>query len=323
MNKFQQISDDQTFVGIDVAKDSVAVFIDSANQESDYLNQLKDLRKLAKNLKKLNPTLIVLEATGGYETNCAIAFAEFELPFAIVYPKRVRQFAFGLGLIAKTDEIDAALLAYYGRVANIEAKPLQSNELRELSALTDRRRQLIEMRLSEQNRLETSHPSMHKNIKKHLDWLLKQISEIETEINLRIKESKTWAETDERLQSVPGVGKVLSSTLITELPELGNLNNKEIASLVGVAPFASESGKFKGKRFCRGGRNSVRRVLYMATLNAARFNPIIKKQYDNLCEKGKLKKVAIIACARKLLVILNAIMRDNATWQPKVKPISA
>ncbi len=323
MNKLNQISNDQTFVGIDVAKDSVAVFIDSKNQNLDCLNQLKDLRKLAKNLKKLNPTLIVLEATGGYETNCAIAFAEFELPFAIVYPKRVRQFAFGLGLIAKTDEIDAALLAYYGRVANIEAKPLQSNELRELSALTDRRRQLIEMRLSEQNRLEISHPSMHKNIKKHLDWLLKQISEIEIEINRRIKESETWAETDERLQSVPGVGKVLSSTLITELPELGNLNNKEIASLVGVAPFASESGKFKGKRFCRGGRNSVRRVLYMATLTAARFNPIIKKQYDNLCEKGKLKKVAIIACARKLLVILNAIMRDNATWQPKVISFSA
>jgi transposase len=222
-----------------------------------------------------------------------------------------------LGLIAKTDEVDAALLAYYGKIANIQAKPMQSNELRELSALTARRGQLIEMRLSEQNRLETSHYSMHKNIKKHLDWLIKQTSDIETEINRRIKESETWTETDERLQSVPGVGKVLSSILITELPELGNLNNKEIASLVGVAPFPSESGKFKGKRFCRGGRNSVRRVLYMATLNATRFNPIIKKQYDNLCEKGKLKKVAIIACARKLLIILNAIIRDNATWQPK------
>ena len=138
MNKFQQISHDQTFVGIDVAKDSVAVFIDSANQHFDCLNQVKDLRKLAKKLKKFNPSLIVLEATGGYETPCAIAFAEAELPFAVVYPKRVRQFAFGLGIIAKTDEIDAALLAYYGKVANIEAKPMQSNELRELSALTTR-----------------------------------------------------------------------------------------------------------------------------------------------------------------------------------------
>lgn len=323
MNKFQQISNDQTFVGIDVAKDSVAIFIDSVNQSFDCLNQRQDLKKLAKKLKRFNPTLIVLEATGGYETLCAIAFAEVELPFAIVYPKRVRQFAFGLGIIAKTDEIDAALLAYYGKVANIQAKPVQSNELRDLSALTTRRGQLIEMRLCEQNRLATTHPSMHKNIKKHLDWLTKQISEIETEINHRIKESEIWAETDMQLQSVPGVGKVLSSTLITELPELGNLNNKEIASLVGVAPFPAESGKFKGKRFCRGGRNSVRRVLYMATLTATRFNPIIKEQYDNLCERGKLKKVAIIACARKLLVILNAIIRDNTSWQPKVKPLSA
>jgi transposase len=323
MNKFQQISNHQTFIGIDVAKDSVAIFVDSANQHSDCLNQIKDLTKLAKKLKKLNPTLIILEATGGYETLCAIAFAEAELPFAVVYPKRVRQFAFGLGIIAKTDEIDATLLAYYGRVARIAAKPLQSNELRELSALTTRRQQLIEMRLSEHNRLATAHPSMHKNIKKHLDWLLQQIAEIETDINHRIKESETWRETDGRLQSVPGVGKVLSSTLITELPELGNLNHKAIAALVGVAPFPAESGKFKGKRFCRGGRNSVRRVLYMATLNATRFNPIIKEQYDNLCEKGKLKKVALIACARKLLVILNAIVRDNAIWQPKVTPISA
>ena len=323
MNKFQQISNDQTFIGIDVSKDSVAIFIDSANQHLECLNQSKDLRKLAKKLKKFNPSLIVLEATGGYETLCAIAFAECNLPFAVVFPKRVRQFAFGLGIIAKTDEVDAALLAYYGKVAKIEAKPMQSSELRELSALTTRRGQLIEMRLTEQNRLETSHPSMHKHIKKHLDWLIKQITEIETDINHRIKESETWAETDRRLQSVPGVGKVLSSTLITELPELGNLNHKEIASLVGVAPFPAESGKFKGKRFCRGGRNSVRRVLYMATLNATRFNPIIKEQYDNLCEKGKLKKVAIIACARKLLVILNAIVRDTTTWLPKVKPILA
>lgn len=323
MNKFQQISNDQTFVGIDVSKEAVAIFIDSTDQHFDCLNQTKDLTKLAKKLKKLNPTLIVLEATGGYETLCAIAFAESELPFAVVYPKRVRQFAFGLGLIAKTDEIDAALLAYYGRVAKIEAKPLQSNQLRALSALTDRRGQLIEMRLAEQNRLDRAHPSMTENIKKHLDWLIKQITEIETEINHRIKESETWAETDERLQSVPGVGQVLSSTLICELPELGNLNHKEIAALVGVAPFPAESGKFKGKRFCRGGRNSVRRVLYMATLTATRFNPIIKEQYDNLCEKGKLKKVALIACARKLLVILNAMVRDNATWQPKIKPISA
>ena len=323
MNKFQPIQTDQTFIGIDVAKDSIAVFIDSTNQHLECLNQTKDLRQLARKLKKLNPQLIVLEATGGYETLSAVVFSEFELPFAIVYPRRVRQFAFGLGLIAKTDEIDAEALAYYGRVAKIQARPLQSNELRTLSAAATRRQQLIEMRLAEQNRLETSLPAMHANINKHLAWLKQEIEEIENDINQQIQTSEAWKETDELLQSVPGVGKVLSSTLICELPELGQLDDKKIAALVGVAPFPADSGKIKGKRFCRGGRNGVRRVLYMATLTATRFNPIIKKHYDNLCARGKLKKVALIACARKLLVILNAMVRNNVPWQAKNNAISS
>jgi transposase len=323
MNKFQPIQTDQTFIGIDVAKDSIAVFIDSTNQHLECLNQTKDLRRLARKLKKLNPRLIVLEATGGYETLSAVVFSEFELPFAIVYPKRVRQFAFGLGLLAKTDEIDAETLAYYGRVAKIQARPLPSNELRTLSAAATRRQQLIEMRLAEQNRLETSVTAMHANINKHLDWLKQEIEEIENDINQQIQTSEAWKETDELLQSVPGVGKVLSSTLICELPELGQLDDKKIAALVGVAPFPHDSGKIKGKRFCRGGRNGVRRVLYMATLTATRFNPIIKKHYDNLCERGKLKKVALIACARKLLVILNAMVRNNMPWQTKNNAISS
>lgn len=323
MNKFQQIITDQTFIGIDVAKDSLEVFIDSTNQHSECLNQIKDLRGLAKQLKKLNPTLIVLEATGGYESLAANIFAEFELPYAIVYPKRVRQFALGLGILAKTDKIDAETIAYYGKVAKIQAKPLPSEQLRKLEALTTRRQQLLEIRISEQNRLETAHPSMTENIKNHLDWLSGQISEIETEIENQIQADESLQEKNEVLQSVPGVGKVLSSTLISELPELGDLTGKEIASLVGVAPFPHDSGKIKGKRFCRGGRNQVRRILYMATLNATRFNPIIKEQYDNLCERGKIKKVALIACARKLLVILNAMVRNNTIWQPKIKSIIA
>ena len=323
MNKFPAISDDRTFIGIDVAKDNLAVFVDSAHQHSVCLNQTKDLDKLAKQFKKLNPTLIILEASGGYETSAAVVFAEFELPFVIVYPLRVRQFALGLGIIAKTDEIDSEVIAYYGRVADVHPTPLQSNELRQLQALTVRRSQLIEMRIAEQNRLETAYPKMHKNIKKHLAWLISQIEEIETEINNRIKADETLQETDQLLQSVPGVGQVLSSILLTELPELGILSDKKIAALVGVAPFPRESGKWKGKRFCRGGRNSIRRVLYMATLSATQHNPIIKQFYDNLCEKGKLKKVAIIACARKLLTILNAMVKNNSIWQPKIKPISA
>lgn len=323
MNKFLSPSDDRTFIGIDVAKDNLAVFVDSTAQHSVCVNQIKELRQLAKQLKKLNPTLIVLEASGGYETSAAVVFAEFELPFAVVYPLRVRQFALGVGILAKSDEIDAEVIAYYGRIAQIQAKPLQSDELLQLQAFTTRRLQLIEMRIAEQNRLETAHPKMQKNIKKHLVWLEAQIEDLETEINNRIQADETLQETDELLQSVPGVGAVLSATLLTELPELGVLSDKKISALVGVAPFPRESGKFKGKRFCRGGRNVVRRVLYMATLSATRFNPIIKQFYDNLCEGGKVKKVAIIACARKLLTILNAMVRNNSHWQPKLKPTSA
>lgn len=314
-NKSKHICLDQTFIGIDVSKESLSVFVDSVEEHFTCPNQMKDLTALARRLRKLAPVLIVLEATGGYESSLAIALSELKLPFAIVYPLRVRQFAHGLGLIAKNDEVDARLLAYYGRVADIEPKPLMTDELRLLQALTNRRSQLIEMRLAEENRLAVAHPEMRKQIKKHLRWLLKQIEQLEAEITRQIKASKTWSETDRLLQSVPGVGEVLSSTLITELPELGLLSNKQLASLVGVAPFPRESGKQKGRRFCRGGRNSVRRVLYMATITATRFNPVIKHFYDRLLERGKLKKVALIACARKLITMLNAMVRNKTHWQ--------
>jgi transposase len=323
LNKHSNISNEPIFIGIDVAKETLAVFVDSSRTHSECLNQTTDLRKLAKQFKKLNPTLIVLEATGGYEMTAALVFTDFELPFAIVYPKRVRQFANGLGILAKTDKIDAETIAYYGKIAKVEAKPLQSEELRILQALTIRRSQLIEMRLAEDNRLATAHPTMKRQIKKHLTWLLKQIAAIETDIDKHIAESETWQQTAKQLQTVPGVGTVLSSTLLTHLPELGQVSNKEIAALVGVAPFPKESGKHLGKRFCKGGRNSVRRVLYMATICATRHNPLIKDFYDQLLDRGKLKKVAIIACARKLLVILNAMVKNNSEWQPKIKAISA
>jgi transposase len=229
-------------------------------------------------------------------------------------PRRVRQLALGLGIIAKTDEIDASVIARYGRLADIQPKPLESDELRELQSLTDRRTQLIEMRLMENNRLGTAHPAMHKEIKQHIKWLEGHIRKLDDEIARRIARSEVWSRKRELLTSVPGVGSVLASTLITELPELGLLSHKKIAALVGVAPFPRDTGKFRGKRFCKGGRNSVRRVLYMATLSAARFNPVIKTFYDRLCGNGKLKKVAHIACARKLLVILNAMARNEIKW---------
>lgn len=323
MNKFQQISDDKTFIGIDLAKDSLAVFIDSTNQAIECLNQIKDLRKLAKQFKKLNPTLIVLEATGGYENLAVSVFQQFDLPVAVVFPKRVRQFALGLGLIAKTDEIDAKVIAYYGRTANIQPQSQLPQHIVHLQSLTTRRQQLLEIKIAEQNRLDTAPLSMKKDIKKHLSFLDHQIQSLDEQIEEQIQTEDDLSEKDQLLQSVPGVGKVLSSTLLSDLPELGKLTNQEISSLVGVAPFPHESGKYKGKRFCRGGRNSIRKILYLATLSASRFNPVIKIFYNHLLEKGKLKKVALIACARKLITILNSMVKHHSTWNPKVTQLSA
>ena len=320
MKKVETIPNEQNVIGIDVAKDELAIFVDGpSEQHFTCPNKPKDLKHLARDLKKLNPAVIVLEATGGYEL-AAAAFAEAGLPFAIVFPRRVRQFALGLGMNAKNDDIDARVIAYYGRMAGIKPVPLKSRELRELDALTTRRSQLIEMRLAEQNRLDTAYPSAHKSIQHLIRFIKRQIKDAETEIASRIKESETWSQADQLLQSVPGVGPILSSTLITDLPELGILSNRQIAALVGVAPFARDTGKSTGKRFCKGGRNSIRRVLYMATIAATRFNPVIKQHYQKLCSTGKLKKVALIACARKLLVTLNAIIRNNRPWQVKPEP---
>lgn len=322
MKKVETISNEHNVIGIDVAKEELAIFVDGPSERSlTCPNKPKDLKRLARDLKKLNPAIIVLEATGGYETAAAVAFAEAELGFAIVFPRRVRQFALGLGMNAKTDDIDARVIAYYGRMAGIKSVPLKSKELRELEALTNRRSQLIEMRLAEHNRLDTAYPSAQKGIQHHIRYLERQIKDTETEIHSRIKESETWRQADQLLQSVPGVGPTLSATLITDLPELGILSNRQIAALVGVAPFARDTGNFSGKRFCKGGRNSVRRVLYMATIAATRFNPVIKQHYQKLCDLGKRKKVALIACARKLLVTLNAMIRNNRAWQVKLDPI--
>lgn len=319
MKKISNISDGEApYVGIDVAKDELVVFADSSGEHIYCPNQKVDLKKLSKRLIQLAPELIVMEASGGYEALAAAVFAKAGLPVAVVYPRRVRQLALGLGIIAKTDEIDAAVIASYGRLASIKPMPIASRELQELRALAIRRSQLIDMRIADQNRLDTAHSSIRREIKANIDHLNRRTEKIQALIEKQIKNCPLWRQTDEALRSVPGVGPVLSSTLITELPELGHLSNKKIASLVGVAPFPDESGKHKGKRFCKGGRNSIRRVLYMATVSATRCNPVIKAFYSNLCSRGKLKKVAILACARKLLVTLNAIARSNSPWNPNV-----
>jgi transposase len=315
MKKIELNLSDKPIIGIDVSKNDLEVFNDMSSQRVVCPNKIRDLERLAKDLKKVAPELIVMEATGGYERQAAVAFSKLGLSYAIVFPRRVRQLAHGVGLIAKNDQVDARVIAYYGRVGGIQPKPLESNELRELEALTTRRRQLVEMRQMEENRLDTAHPSMRKEIKEHITWLSRRIDKLNKEIDRRIELSKVWNEKRKLLMSVPGVGPVLASTLITELPELGLLSNRRIAALVGVAPFDRDTGKTHGIRFCKGGRNSVRRVLYMATICAARFNPVIKTFYDRLCEKGKRKKVVHIACARKMIVMLNAMTRDGLEFK--------
>src|SRR5687767_2252529 len=315
MIEVTDIQMDGIVIGVDVAKPELVFYADREKDLFTARNASVDLQRTAKRLLKLKPRVVVFEASGGYEALAVRIFAELGLPVAVVYPKRIREFVRGLGIMAKTDGIDARMIAYYARVANIQPVPPATPELQKLQALHTRRDQLIEMRIAEQNRLETAHSCMRRDIQKHVDSLNRQIQKIEEKLAHLIAESETLSRASEALRSVPGVGPVLSMTLIAELPELGLLSNRKIASLVGVAPFPDDSGSRSGKRSIKGGRNSVRRVLYMATVSATRSNPVIRSYYQGLCSRGKLKKVALIAAARKLLITLNAIMKNNSSWK--------
>jgi transposase len=316
MLKLTDIDMTGTVVGIDVSKAELVGYIDSEDRQFSCPNSSRAIRSLGKRLSKVEPKLIVFEASGGYEALAVNIFTELKLPTVVVFPQRVRQFAAGLGVMAKTDAIDARMIAYYARVAKIQPIPPHSAQLREMQALNGRRSQLIEMRVTEQHRLETAHPSITGDIKKHIASLDRQVKRIDKELAAFIKDSEDLSNRAHILRSVPGVGPVLSSTLITELPELGLISNRAISALVGVAPFPRDSGTHKGKRKIKGGRNCVRRVLYMATVSAVQFNPTIKAFYNKLCSHGKLRKVALIACSHKLIVILNTIVTNNSTWSP-------
>jgi len=321
MIEVTDIQMDGVVVGIDVAKPELVFYADREKDLFTARNESAALRRIAKRLLKLKPRVVVFEASGGYEALAVRIFSELGLPVAVVYPKRIRQFVRGLGVLAKTDGIDARMIAYYARVANIKPIPPATPELQHLQALRTRRDQLIEMRIAEQNRLETAHTCMRRDIQKHIDSLNREVEKIEKKLASLIAESDALRKMSDSLRSVPGVGPVLSTTLIAELPELGLLSNRKIASLVGLAPFPDDSGSRTGKRSIKGGRNSVRRVLYMATISASRSNPVIQDYYQSLCSRGKLKKVALIAAARKLLITLNAIIKNNSSWH--YEPVSS
>lgn len=303
-----------TFVGIDVSKAHLDVAVHATPTAWQTTNTEAGIADLVQRLRALGPTLIVLEATGGFELRLVAELAVAQLPVVITNPRRVRQFARSTGHAAKTDRLDAQVLAHYAAAIRPEPRPLPDEQQERLAALLTRRRQIVEMLTVEKNRLHTVRAALRLDIQEHLTWLSDRLARLDAEIDQFIQGSPLWQEKAELLKSVPGVGRITTSTLLAMLPELGTLNRQEIAALVGVAPLNHDSGKKRGHRRIYGGRAPVRSVLYMATLSAKRYNPKIRTFYDHLVQQGKEKKVALVACMRKLLVILNAMLRSKQAW---------
>jgi transposase len=305
----------KVFVGVDVSKDSLDVAIGSQKNIITFANDQKGADVLVKKLSRIGPELTVFESTGGYELLATSSLAEAGLPVVIVNPRQVRNFAKATGILAKTDAIDARVIAHFAEAVKPNVRPLKDRETSELTALVTRRRQIIEMIVAEGNRFKLASKRNKKDIKDHIRWLKKRMDKIESDIGKMIQRSPIWRCKDDILQSVPGIGPITSASLICDLPELGVLSPKKIAMLAGLAPLNCDSGKFKGRRRIWGGRASVRSGLYMATLAATRCNPAIKEFYQRLTAAGKCHKVAITACMRKLLIIVNAMLRDQTLWQ--------
>jgi transposase len=305
----------ESFVGLDVAKAYVDVAVRPSGEQWRVTNDEAGLAELVLRLRALGPALIVAEATGGFERAAIAALAAVGLPVVVANPRQVRDFARATGQLAKTDQLDAGILALFAERVRPAPRPLPDAAAQLLDALLTRRRQLLEMRVAEQNRLGFAPRPLHRGIRQHIRWLERQLDDVTTELAAQIEQSPVWRAKDDLLQSAPGVGPIVSVTLLGELPELGTLTHKQIAALVGVAPLARDSGTLRGKRMVWGGRASVRTALFLAALSAARWNPVLRVFYERLRAAGKPAKVALIACARKLLVTLNAMVRDNARWQ--------
>ena len=308
-------SDRELFVGIDVSKGDVAVSVHGQDKGWQFHNDAEGFVQLIAALRPLSPTLIVVEATGGYELVMVAELCAAGLPVAVVNPTRVRRFAESLGQLAKTDRIDARIIAHFASVARPPVRTLHSEDEEYLGGLVERRRQIIVMLTAEKNRLYTSPLRLRADVKEHVEWLEGKLKELDDELSDLIRRSPIWREKEALLRSVPGIGPVTAVTLLADLPELGTLNRQKIAALAGVAPFNKDSGVKRGKRRIFGGRASVRRTLYMAALAATKFNPIIRAFYESLIRRGKEKKVALTACMRRLLVILNAMLRKNEAWR--------
>ena len=304
------------YVGIDVSQSWLDVCVGGEEQVWQVGNTAAGIGELRERLVALEPRLVVLEATGGLESAVVGELTAEGLPVSVVNPRQVRDFARATGRLAKTDAIDAGMLVRFGEAVQPEVRALPDAQAQELRGLVARRRQLIEMLTAERNRLPRATKRVRPRIKAHIAWLERQAAALDEEVAALIQSSPLWRERDNLLQSVPGIGQITASLLIADLPELGTLNRKQIAALVGVAPHNRDSGAYRGRRGVWGGRAPVRASLYMATLVATRFNSVIKEFYTRLCAAGKPKKVALTACMRKLLTILNSMLSTQSPWKP-------
>jgi transposase len=308
-------SETRTCIGIDVSQRTLEVAVVPSGEHWQVDNQSAAIDALVERLAQLEPERIVVEATGGYELPLVGGLASAQLPVVAVNPRQVRDFARSTGRLAKTDALDAHVLAQFAAAVQPRLRPIPDAATRELAALLARRRQLVEMRTAETNRLATAHERVRPSIRELVRFLDKRITELDRELHDRLRGSPVWRDKEDLLRSIPGVGPVLSATLLVGVPELGTLNHKQLAALIGVAPLNRDSGQWRGRRTTWGGRASVRAVLYMATRVGVRRNPVLQALYERLLRAGKHRKVALIACMRKLLCICNAVLAHHTPWR--------
>jgi transposase len=314
----------KSFIGIDVSKQLLELAVHESDYQFRCANKVSSFGQLISELISLRPALIVLEATGGLETRVVSALQAAGLPVVVINPRQVRDFARALGQLAKTDRLDARVLAHFAAAIKPPLRPIKAKEQQELDALTGRRGQLVEILADEKNRrASAASDTVRDQIEEHIDWLEDRIAELDQQIKALLQTSPSWQVKDQILQSVPGIGPVASFSLIADLPELGTLNRQQICKLVGVAPLNRDSGQQRGHRHIYGGRAGLRRLLYMAALTATRHNAVLKEFYQRLRANHKPFKVAITACMRKLLVIINVMMRDGTCWNLNQVPVQA
>jgi transposase len=305
----------QVFVGLDVSKKHLDVAVRPQNRHFVTPNTERGIQQLVKRLAALKPQLIVLEASGGYEFLATAALAEAQLPVALVNPQAVRKFAGATGKLAKTDKIDAQVLAHFAEVLRPEARPLPDQAQQALKAALQRRLQVVKMIGQEKNRLEKTYiPAVRQDIQAHLAWLSQRLQQLDRDLSDQIRQSPLWRDRDRLLRGIPGIGPVVSQAVMAQLPEVGTLPGKKAVALVGLAPYNRDSGRFRGKRMIRGGRSYLRKMLYMAAVVASRWNPVIRSFYQRLVAAGKPKKLALTACMRKLVLIINAMVKNNQPW---------